>query len=129
MEFLEEKEENNKINNLINKLQNNKNEFKKVTVSNSSLNGNGIISLVDVSIGDILIEISFEDCISIDRILKSPLGIIFEENESILNYPDEVLCIGSFFFSLFPSIFDFLFFDILFYSLIFYSLNNILLIY
>lgn len=56
--------------------------------------GAGIFSVGDVKRGDTLINIPFNLCISVEKILESKLKIIFDENPGLLQYPDEVIALG-----------------------------------
>jgi hypothetical protein len=69
-------------------------QIHKVSIQQTDSAGYGIFATSPISYGDILLEIPFTECISIDRILASPLSIIFDDNPDLLSYPDEILCLG-----------------------------------
>jgi hypothetical protein len=52
------------------------------------------VATSDIDSSEVLIEIPYSQCISVDTILQSPLGIIFENHPDLLSYPDEVLAMG-----------------------------------
>lgn len=68
--------------------------LSKIEIRNVPQSGYGVYATAPISPGDILIEIPFAECISIDRILQSPLSVIFQDNPDLLSYPDEILCLG-----------------------------------
>jgi hypothetical protein len=82
------------VNELISDTQLKGGQLSKTEIRYSPQSGHGVYATASISPGDILIEIPFAECISIDRILKSPLSVIFQDNPDILSYPDEILCLG-----------------------------------
>jgi histone-lysine N-methyltransferase SETD3 len=57
--------------------------------------GIGVFTSKECSKGDVLISVPLGICISVETISQySKLNVIFEDNPSILEYPDEVLAIG-----------------------------------
>lgn len=61
----------------------------------SGAEGFGVFARKPVATGEPLVKVPYHMCITVDRIIQySPLKGIFEDNEGLLDYPDEVLAIG-----------------------------------
>jgi hypothetical protein len=89
MEFLP-----SNVEELVTKTQLKGGQIHKVSIQQTPSSGYGIFATSPISYGDILLEIPFSECITIDRILSSPLSVIFDDNPDLLSYPDEILCLG-----------------------------------
>lgn len=61
----------------------------------SSNDGIGLCAAVDFMVGDSILEIPFSECISMSRIMNyDKLKVIFDEQTQLVDFPDEVLCVG-----------------------------------
>ena len=63
--------------------------------SDTEREGIGIFANEHLSIGDVLVAVPFQYCISVEQIMSHPeMRVILEEQPQLLNYPDEVLAMG-----------------------------------
>jgi hypothetical protein len=57
--------------------------------------GMGVYATRDIKQGELLMEVPFSECLSPEKVMKCPtLAHIFEEQQGLKDFPDEVLAIG-----------------------------------
>jgi SET domain len=66
----------------------------KCTFEVNDDSGVGLFAKAAVVKGEVLISVPYSICISVDAVKTSVLKQIIDDNEGLLAYPDEILCIG-----------------------------------
>eukprot|EP00605_Chrysophyceae_sp_TOSAG23-4_P001157 GSChrysophyteH1.ASY1.ANO1.1264.1 assembled CDS len=57
--------------------------------------GIGVFAKRDIHKGELLMEVSFGECLSVEKVMNYPLlAHIFEQQEGLKDFPDEVLALG-----------------------------------
>lgn len=58
------------------------------------MQGVGVFATQSISPRQVLVQVPFSTCLSVESVLASPLRVVFDDNPGVLDYPDEVLAIG-----------------------------------
>ena len=82
---------------LVSRLQTSEDGFtlSGVEFSSNLRSGVGVFAKESVTKGSVLVQIPYRLCLSVDAVVSTPsLKRIFEEQEQLLSFPDEVLAVG-----------------------------------
>lgn len=65
-----------------------------VTFTATAEDGVGIYATSAHMKGETLLSIPFSICLSVDAVLASEMRVVIEDTPSLMNHPDEILCLG-----------------------------------
>jgi hypothetical protein len=70
-------------------------DLSSVSFNESKHEGRGVFCTKSIAQGQTTLKIPLNLCLSVESIQHSALSVVLESNQDLLNYPDEILCLGT----------------------------------